>query len=116
MAKLCTLAYPHACGEAPGRCPVLHAASPLLYTVFTVFRGMPVALLISGRDLTLGPYPIMNSGFPKTYQYKNGTVHKTQKAVERYGKGIVDRIGTCADVKAEDPELFDELVCEIFVF
>ena len=53
----------------------------------------------------------MNSGFPKTYQYKNGTVHNTQIAVELYGKGIVDRIGICADVKSEYPELYDELVC-----
>src|SRR5210317_1877439 len=54
MMKLCTLAYAHACGEAPGRCPVLHAASPLSYTVRRVFNGIFVTLDISGRDFALG--------------------------------------------------------------
>ena len=41
MTKLCTRAYAHACGLAPGRCPVRHAAKPRSYTVFKVFKGIP---------------------------------------------------------------------------
>ena len=45
---------PHACWEAPGRCPVRHAAIPRLYTFSNTLADRPVALAIAGTPLTPG--------------------------------------------------------------